>query len=121
MTISLITVFIVTYALFSVSGFLFPVNRKWCDKLKKPSWTPSGHVIGMIRTVWYALISWSAALVYAKTSGFQEISTAWLALLLVNYVSNCRLFVLDDCADEQKIATLCPLAWTTSSAAEPAF
>lgn len=39
-----VIVFFITYALFSIAGFLFPIDREWYDALNKPEWTPSGGV-----------------------------------------------------------------------------
>lgn len=41
-----LAVFVITYALFSAAGYLFPVDQEWYNSLKKPDWTPSGTAIG---------------------------------------------------------------------------
>lgn len=66
-----IVVFFITYALFSIAGFLFPIDREWYDALNKPEWTPGGGVIGAVWAVLFALISLSAAIIYGKY-GFQK-------------------------------------------------
>lgn len=43
-----LAVFVITYALFSAAGYLFPVHQEWYNSLKKPDWTPSGTAIGII-------------------------------------------------------------------------
>lgn len=43
-----LAVFVITYALFSAAGYLFPVDQEWYNSLKKPDWTPSGTAIGII-------------------------------------------------------------------------
>jgi tryptophan-rich sensory protein len=62
-TIGAVLVFILTYALFSAAGFLFPVDRDWYDALHKPEWTPSGSAIGIIWAILFALISLAAAFI----------------------------------------------------------
>ncbi|BBP91785.1 hypothetical protein BsIDN1_54030 [Bacillus safensis] len=68
-----IVVFFITYALFSIAGFLFPIDREWYDALNKPEWTPGGGVIAAVWAVLFALISLSAAIIYGKY-GFQKIT-----------------------------------------------
>ena len=84
--ISAIIVFIITYVLFSLAGVLFPIDREWYDALQKPDWTPSRSVIGIIWTVLFALISLTAALIYAKFSCKE--SKAFFFILLINYIVN---------------------------------
>ncbi|MBJ7571970.1 tryptophan-rich sensory protein [Bacillus halotolerans] len=81
-----IVVFIITYALFSAADYLFPIDQNWYHSLKKPDWTPSGSTIGIIWAVLFALISLSAAIVFAKCS-FKKAKSFWLAFL-INYVLN---------------------------------
>ncbi|KPN16075.1 hypothetical protein AKG37_04455 [Bacillus australimaris] len=82
-----IVVFFITYALFSIAGFLFPIDREWYDALNKPAWTPGGGVIGAVWAVLFALISLSAAIIYGKY-GFQKITLPFWILFLLNYVFN---------------------------------
>ncbi|UQZ94024.1 TspO/MBR family protein [Bacillus safensis] len=82
-----IVVFFITYALFSIAGFLFPIDREWYNALNKPEWTPSGGVIGAVWAVLFALISLSAAIIYGKY-GFQKITLPFWILFLLNYVFN---------------------------------
>ncbi|MGG0901851.1 tryptophan-rich sensory protein [Bacillus subtilis] len=81
-----LAVFVITYALFSASGYLFPVDQEWYNSLKKPDWTPSGTAIGIIWAILFALISLSAAIVYAAFS-FKGAKSFWFTLL-INYVLN---------------------------------
>ncbi|MDP4111956.1 MAG: TspO/MBR family protein [Bacillota bacterium] len=81
-----LAVFVITYALFSAAGYLFPVDQEWYNSLKKPDWTPSGTAIGIIWAILYALISLSAAIVYAAFS-FKGAKSFWFTLL-INYVLN---------------------------------
>ena len=81
-----LAVFVITYALFSAAGYLFPVDQEWYNSLKKPDWTPSGTAIGIIWATLFALISLSAAIVYAAFS-FKGAKSFWFTLL-INYVLN---------------------------------
>ncbi|MED0586921.1 TspO/MBR family protein [Bacillus subtilis] len=81
-----LAVFVITYALFSAAGYLFPVDQEWYNSLKKPDWTPSGTAIGIIWAILFALISLSAAIVYAAFS-FKGAKSFWFTLL-INYVFN---------------------------------
>ncbi|MEI7024130.1 TspO/MBR family protein [Paenibacillus sp. y28] len=85
---TLITVFLITYALFSLSGFVFPTDLAYYAKLKKPDWNPPEQLFGIVWGILYALISLSVAIVYVKTDGFKEASTLYLLILLINYVAN---------------------------------
>lgn len=82
-----ILIFIVTYALFTISGFLFPVDREWYDVLHKPEWTPSGSFIGIVWSILFALISLSVAIVYAKKR-FSKETRLFFLTLLINYIFN---------------------------------
>lgn len=81
-----LAVFVITYALFSAAGYLFPVDQEWYNSLKKPDWTPSGTAIGIIWAILFALIFLSAAIVYAAFS-FKGAKSFWFTLL-INYVLN---------------------------------
>ncbi|MEC3617542.1 tryptophan-rich sensory protein [Bacillus subtilis] len=81
-----LAVFVITYALFSAAGYLFPVDQEWYNSLKKPDWTPSGTAIGIIWAILFAMISLSAAIVYAAFS-FKGAKSFWFTLL-INYVLN---------------------------------
>ncbi|WP_135551298.1 TspO/MBR family protein [Paenibacillus cymbidii] len=76
-----IVVFIIVVLSFSLSGLLFPIDRQWYRTLKKPSWTPSGKVIGMIWAVLYVLIALSLAIVEYKV-GLKNTSIVYIALLI---------------------------------------
>ncbi len=82
-----ILVFLITYLLFSLSGFLFPIDQSWYDALDKPSWTPSGGVIGIVWGILFALISFSVAIVYNKDSFFRGDKFFWI-ILIINYILN---------------------------------
>ena len=86
--LTFITVFLISYALFSLSGFLFPTDLAYYASLKKPDWNPPEKLFGIVWGILYALISLSVAIVYVKTSGFKEVSTFYLLILLINYVAN---------------------------------
>ncbi|KRE59527.1 TspO/MBR family protein [Paenibacillus sp. Soil750] len=83
-----IIVFLITYALFSISGVLFPTDLPYYATLKKPSWNPPAKLFGIAWAILYALISASVAIVYTKTDGFQEAASSYVLILLVNYVAN---------------------------------
>lgn len=86
--ITFITVFLITYALFSISGVLFPTDLTYYATLKKPSWNPPAKLFGIAWAILYALISASVAIVYTKTDGFQEAATSYVLILLINYLAN---------------------------------
>ncbi len=73
--------------MFSLSGILFPIDRTWYATLKKPTWTPSGKVIGVIWTVLYGLIALSLAIVEYKV-GLKNTSLTFMILWLINYLAN---------------------------------
>ncbi|WNR42259.1 TspO/MBR family protein [Paenibacillus roseipurpureus] len=83
-----IIVFLITYALFSISGVLFPTDRPYYAALKKPSWTPPAPLFGIVWAILYGLISASVAIVYMKTDRFQQASSSYMLILLLNYVAN---------------------------------
>ena len=80
-------VFLVIYALFSLAGILFPVDREWYESLNKPDWTPSGRLIGTVWSVLFAFISLAAALVYAAYDMRKAAAPFWI-MLIINYVFN---------------------------------
>lgn len=82
-----ILIFLAVYALFSISGFLFPVDRQWYDALQKPEWTPAGSFIGIVWAVLFALISLAVSIIYKK-QGFSSSSRWFFIFLLLNYVFN---------------------------------
>ncbi|MCY7837820.1 TspO/MBR family protein [Bacillus haynesii] len=82
-----VIVFIATYALFSLAGVLFPVDREWYEPLNKPDWTPSGRLIGTVWSVLFAFISLSAALVYATYDLRKTAAPFWITLI-INYLFN---------------------------------
>ncbi|MCJ2147172.1 tryptophan-rich sensory protein [Bacillus sp. B19-2] len=85
--VTAVIVFIATYALFSLAGVLFPVDREWYESLNKPDWTPSGRLIGTIWSVLFAFISLAAALVYAAYDLRKAAAPFWI-MLIINYMFN---------------------------------
>jgi tryptophan-rich sensory protein len=79
--------FVLTYLLFSLSGFLFRLDRAWYDKLEKPRWTPVGGVIALIWLVLYGCISLATAWVFEGFT-WNEIWLLPLAWLGVNWFVN---------------------------------
>ncbi|MCI3987301.1 tryptophan-rich sensory protein, partial [Bacillus vallismortis] len=75
-----LAVFVFTYSLLSAADFLFPIDQEWYNSLKKPVWTPPGSAICIIWAILFALISRSAASVYAAVS-VQDAKRFWLMLL----------------------------------------
>ncbi|GLX70788.1 TspO/MBR family protein [Paenibacillus glycanilyticus] len=86
--LAFISVFLITYVLFSLSGILFPTDLAYYADLKKPDWNPPKQLFGIVWGIIYALISLSVAIVYLDTSGFKEASIFYLVILLINYVAN---------------------------------
>jgi benzodiazapine receptor len=80
-------VFVATYALFLVSGFLFRLDRAWYDALVKPSWTPSGGTIGIIWSVLFGCIALSLAILDWKV-GIANLGWMLTAAIAVNWLSN---------------------------------
>lgn len=85
--VTAVIVFLVIYALFSLAGILFPVDREWYESLNKPDWTPSGRLIGTVWSVLFAFISLAAALVYAAYDMRKAAAPFWI-MLIINYVFN---------------------------------
>ncbi|TXK85401.1 TspO/MBR family protein [Paenibacillus sp. N3.4] len=86
--LTFIVVFLVTFALFSLSGVLFPTDLSFYAKLKKPTWNPPAQLFGIAWGILYALISASVAIVYTQTDGFQEASAGYVLILFLNFVAN---------------------------------
>ncbi len=87
MKLTPILVFVATYALFLVSGFLTRLDRAWYDALVKPSWTPPGGVIGIVWAVLFACIAASLALLDAKV-GILALGPWLTAAVVVNWLAN---------------------------------
>jgi benzodiazapine receptor len=87
MRLSPIVVFVLTYAAFLVSGFLFRIDRVWYDALVKPSWTPPGAVIGLIWSVLFGCIALSVAILDAKV-GLLNLGPWLIAAIVANWVLN---------------------------------
>jgi benzodiazapine receptor len=84
---SSIATFVVTYAVFLFSGFLFRIDLPYYSALAKPSFTPPGAVIGVVWAVLFACIALSVALLDAKV-GIANI-WPWLgAVLVANWFFN---------------------------------
>jgi tryptophan-rich sensory protein len=61
--------------------------RKWYNKLKKPSWTPSGKTIGIIWSILYPMIAIS--FVYAMIHAVRgDLSWTIGAIFIINLVAN---------------------------------
>nr|WP_135548365.1 TspO/MBR family protein [Paenibacillus cymbidii] len=86
MILSLV-VFLFVYLLFSLSGILFPVDRKWYAALTKPNWAPSGKTIGLVWGGLYVLISLSLAIVQFKI-GLKNTNSTFISLWVINYITN---------------------------------
>jgi benzodiazapine receptor len=80
-------VFVVTYAAFMISSFLFRIDFVYYNALAKPSFTPPGAVIGVVWAVLFACISLSVALLDAKV-GIANIGTWLWVMLLANWFFN---------------------------------
>lgn len=80
-------VFMATYALFSVAGFLFRIDRAWYDALAKPGFTPPGGAIGLVWAVLFALISLAVALLY-RHGALDRRDWPLLLVLVLNYSFN---------------------------------
>lgn len=87
MKLSPIVVFVVTYAVFLISGFLFRIDLVWYDALAKPSWTPPGAVIGLIWAVLFGCIALSVALLDAK-AGLLNIGPWLITAIVTNWFLN---------------------------------
>jgi benzodiazapine receptor len=85
--LSPVIVFVATYALFLVSGFLFRLDRGWYDSLTKPSWTPSGGLIGIVWSVLFFCIALSLALLDWKV-GIANLGAMLSAAIAVNWLTN---------------------------------
>ncbi len=66
---------------------IFPVPDRWYFNLKKPAWTPSSRVIGLIWSVLYPLIIATFIYVIWKVSA-GEITVSTLYAFLFNLVVN---------------------------------
>ena len=87
MKLTPIIVFVVTYAAFLVSGFLWRIDLVYYNALSKPSWTPPGAVIGIVWAVLFACIALSLALLDAEVGVFAI--GPWLtAAIVANWLAN---------------------------------
>jgi benzodiazapine receptor len=75
-----ILAFVVTYALFLVSGFLFRLDLVYYNALAKPSYTPPGAVIGLVWAFLFACISLAVAMLVAKVGVAGVGPWLWVAL-----------------------------------------
>jgi len=85
--LSPIIVFVATYALFLVSGFLFRLDRGWYDALVKPSWTPPGAVIGVVWAALFFCIALSLALLDSRV-GILSLGPWLAAAIVANWLTN---------------------------------
>jgi translocator protein len=84
---STIFVFILIYTLFSLSGFLYPVDQQWYMSISKPSWTPPGFLIGIVWAILFALISLSVSIIYERY-GLNRMTNIFVSTLTLNYIFN---------------------------------
>ncbi|KGP91711.1 membrane protein [Pontibacillus chungwhensis BH030062] len=82
-----ILLFLLIYGLFSIAGFLFPIDQEWYNSLDKPSWTPPGSVIGIVWAVLFAFISLSIVLAWSS-KGEESFPPLFWIVLIINYVTN---------------------------------
>jgi tryptophan-rich sensory protein len=61
-------------------------GMKWYEQIQKPTWTPSGRVIGTIWTVIFLLTAGSALLAWEATSGIDKLLI--VGLYLTNLILN---------------------------------
>jgi translocator protein len=85
--LSSVAVFLGAYAVFLIAGFAFRIDRQWYDALVKPSWTPSGAMIGVIWTVLFACIALSLALLDREV-GILNVGVWLLAAIVANWFFN---------------------------------
>lgn len=87
MKLSPVLVFVATYALFLVSGFLFQIDLAYYRELVKPSWTPPGSVIGVVWAVLFACIAASLAILDYRI-GVGSLGPWLTAALVANWFFN---------------------------------
>lgn len=87
MKVSPILVFVVTYALFLISGFVFKLDLAYYNALAKPSFTPPGSVIGTVWAFLFACISLAVALLVSRV-GIAEVGTWLWVVLAANWFFN---------------------------------
>ncbi|WP_244972776.1 TspO/MBR family protein [Gottfriedia solisilvae] len=76
-----------TYLLFLISAFLFPIDVAWYSKLKKPNWTPPSKLFGIVWGFLYFLIALSITIVESKV-GILNTSSYFLLTWIINYLAN---------------------------------
>lgn len=84
---SSIVVFVVTYAAFLVSGFLFRIDLVYYEALVKPSFTPPGSVIGIVWAVLFACIALAVAVLDARV-GLANVGVWVWVMLISNWFFN---------------------------------
>lgn len=84
---SSVLVFVVTYALFLVSGLFFRIDPVYYNAIAKPSFTPPGAVIGIVWLVLFTLISLAVAMLADKV-GFAKIGWPVWGVLAANWFFN---------------------------------
>lgn len=128
MKLSSVAVFVGTYAVFLVSGYLFRIDLVYYDALIKPAFTPPGAVIGIVWAVLFAMIALALAVLDSKI-GIANVPPAIAAVVVANwffnqaysYIQFVRKEWLFAAFDSGLVAlTACAfvfLAWKTSRAA----
>ncbi|WP_070120396.1 TspO/MBR family protein [Bacillus marinisedimentorum] len=84
---STFVVFIATFVLFTLSGFLFPIDRDWYNSLDKPPLTQGGSVIGIVWFILYLLIAASVSLIYERYE-FSRGNSLIISVFTMNYLFN---------------------------------
>ncbi|MBC9783711.1 tryptophan-rich sensory protein [Heliobacterium chlorum] len=87
-----IITFLLTYFAFSITSWIFPMDRKWLESLDKPAWSPPGSVIGLAWVVIFGLISLAVALLQEKI-GWRRLGGLWKGVFIANYLFN-QLFII---------------------------
>jgi len=85
--VSSILVFLGTYALFLISGFLFRIDLVYYEALIKPPLTPPGWVIGIVWALLFALISLALAVLDHKV-GIANIFPVIGSVVIANWFFN---------------------------------
>jgi translocator protein len=85
--LSSVAVFVGTYALFLVSGYLFRIDLVYYEALIKPAFTPPGAVIGIVWAVLFAMISLALAALDSRI-GIANIPPAVAAVIVANWFFN---------------------------------
>lgn len=87
MNLTVILVFIVIYILFSISGFIWRIDKGWYKQLKKPILTPPNILFAIIWPFLYLLIDLSVTVIYSDQD-FSSQSKWFYIALFFNYIFN---------------------------------